>query len=266
MLIAPNIERILGTPDARKHLGVDVKSGQLILKTPEEKAIARLAIMVSDVANRSIKVSHLDTKEQRVEYAKGVASRPLLEPATGAASQLVATIPGAGPSADVKRISPYRGTLIPRQFKLAIPQPRINRIYYELQRLKVETFVNCCAVMLRVFVELSVDDFAQRRGISLKVSAKPKSSASGTQQPQAKDKDMTLREKLRTIARYLESHDICTQAELKGVRALIANRDHVLSVDSLHAYVHNKDYSPTPTDLKTTWDNLQVFIERIWTI
>jgi len=96
----------------------------------------------------------------------------------------------------------------------------------------------------------------------LRVTPKPKPSAIGSTPP---SREMTLREKLSTIANYLETNSLCNKAELKGVRALVSNRDHVLSVDSLNAYVHNKDYSPTPIDLKTTWDNLQVFIERLWT-
>jgi len=259
-----NIERILGTPEARKHLGVDVKDRQLILRAPEEEAIARLSIVVTDVANKRITVSDIETREDRVNYAQEVAARPLPKPVSGIAATTTAksTGSGSGPATSTKRISPDRRTIIPKRFKLAIVQPRINRIYHELQKLNSEQFVNCCAVMFRVFVELSLDDFAKRHKISLRVTPKPKPSAIGSTPP---SREMTLREKLSTIANYLETNSLCNKAELKGVRALVSNRDHVLSVDSLNAYVHNKDYSPTPIDLKTTWDNLQVFIERLWT-
>ena len=75
-----NIERILGTPEARSYLGVDVKGGRLLLKAPEEEAIARLSIVVSDIANRNVKVTHLDSRDQRISYAKEVSSRPLPKP------------------------------------------------------------------------------------------------------------------------------------------------------------------------------------------
>lgn len=173
-------------------------------------------------------------------------------------------VSGTTPSGATRRIPPDRKTVIPKRFSLAIAQPRINRIYHELQKLNLEQFVNCCAVMFRVFVELSLDDFAQRHHIPLKAMPKPKSSRSGS--TSVSSKDMTLRQKLSTVADYLTANDLLTKAQLRGVRALLSNRDHVLSVDSLNAYVHNKDYSPTPADLKNKWDNLQVFIERIWTI
>jgi len=265
-----NIERILSTPDARKLLGIDVKGGLLELKSPEEEAIARLAMIVNDIANKHINVSDLDTKEQRITYANEVASRPLSKPndkgaSAGTTEETDAAGSKTGEGTKSKPISIHRRALIPGRFKLAIPHARINKIYHELCKLNVENFVNCSAVMFRVFLEMSVDHFAHKHGISLKIPVKQKSVKSSVSQKKLPDKNMTLRQKLSTIANHLESQNICTKPELQGVRKLISNRDHVLSVDSLHAYVHNKDYNPIATELKTTWDNLQTFIERIWT-
>ena len=161
-----------------------------------------------------------------------------------------------------RRISPERTTLIPGRFKIAIPQTRINKIYHELQDLKTDKFANCSAVMFRVFIELSVDDFAHRHRIALKTA--PKQKQTSAKSSQALTRDMSFRQKLETVADYLDINKICTKDELRGIRSLIANRNHVLSVDSLNAYVHNKHYNPTPSDLKTTWDNVQVFVERLW--
>lgn len=261
-----NVERVLGTPDARRLLGVDVKSGQLILKAPDEDAIGRLALFVSDVANRNIKVTDLDSKDQRIEYAREVASRPLPKSSiTSQATRGQVSNIGANPSgqAGTRRIGSVRNTLIPRQLKLTIPQTRINKIYHELQKLRIDQFINCGAVMFRVFVELSVDAFAQKHKILLKVLPKKINNTSGQQ---VQPKDMTLREKLTVVADYLEKQSLCSKAELRGIRALISNRDHFLSVDSLNAFVHNKDYNPIATDIKTTWDNVQIFVERIWTV
>jgi hypothetical protein len=252
-----NIERVLGTPEARRELGVEVKGEKLTLSSPEEDSLGRLALLVSDVANRVVRVTDLDTKDQRVAYAKDVASRPIPSPVppasqTGAAKQKAVR---------ATRIAPERRALIPRHLKIRIQQTRINRIYSELQTLSAEHYVNSCAVLLRVFVELSVDDYAQRHKISLKTKPKAKSGKKTVVPP----KDMTLRDKLRTVAANLEARNVCTKQELHGIRTLASNRNHVLSVDTLNAYVHNKDYTPTSTDLKTTWDNIQVFIERLWT-
>lgn len=251
-----NIERILGTPDARGLLGVEVNNQQLTLKHPEDDALARLAIIVSDVANRRVKVTELDTWQQRVDYAQKVASQPLPK----------ACKPGTTPSKTAqqeegtRRATAGRKTLIPRQLKLVIPHTRINRIYLELQTLNAEKFINSCAVMFRVFIEMSVDDFAQRHRIPLTVPARSKSVPGS--KPELKE--MTLRKKLTAVADHLEKQGTCTKGELHGARSLINNRQHVLSVDSMNAYVHNKEYSPTPSDLKGNWDSIQVFVQKLW--
>lgn len=259
-----NVERLLGTPEARKALGVDVKNGQLIIVAEENEALGRLAMVVSEVANKKIKVTNLDSKDQRVAYAQEIASRQF--PTKG----INAGIGGSGagnasttpkPATSVRRIGPDRKMLIPRLLKLTIPQARINRIYHELQKLTVDEYVNCCAVMFRVFIELSIDHYAQQQKISLKTTPHKKS---GSQSPQPKD--MTLREKTKTVAQYLEDNNLLDKHQLQGIRSLHANRFHVLSVDSMNAYIHNKDYNPTATDLKANWDSIQVFVQGLWAV
>jgi hypothetical protein len=258
-----NIERILGTTDARPYLGIDIKNNELIFKAPEEDVIAHLATLVSDVAHKRIKVRDLDTPEQRVEYAKEVASRPVekpsFEPGTSSDS-------GDGKVASpLKRIPHDRKTLIPPRLKLTIPHTRINKIYHELLSLDINKFVNSCSVMLRVFVELSVDDYAKRRGISLDKIIDARTNSKG-EQLAAYKVEFKLREKLTAVADYLEKNNICSKDELRAIRTIINNKDHILSVDSLNAYVHNKDFNPLPSDLKATWDNLAIFMQRIWSI
>ncbi|MFI5340926.1 MAG: hypothetical protein ACHQ7N_13945, partial [Candidatus Methylomirabilales bacterium] len=202
-----NIERILGTPDARKLLGVDVRNDKLVLKSPEDQALGRLATVVADVAGRHVRVTDLDTKDQRVTYAQEVASRPIRTPLTPAGAGQGAPAPTAPASHALRpagRISAQRRTLIPKHLKLRIPQTRINRIYGELQKLNADQYVNSCAVLLRVFVELSVDDYAQRHRMDLKVAPKAKK---GTKTP-PRQRDMTLKGNSRrwpTLWRLKES-------------------------------------------------------------
>jgi len=32
----------------------------------------------------------------------------------------------------------------------------------------------------------------------------------------------------------------------------------------LNAYVHNQNFYPSASELKTSWDNLEPFIEKLW--
>ena len=165
----------------------------------------------------------------------------------------------------MKRIPHDRKTLIPPRLKLTIPNTRINNIYNELQKLEISKFANSCSVLLRVFVEFSVDDYAERRSISL-IKAIPARTNLKGEHIAAYDVEFKLREKLIAVADYLEKNDICKKDELRGIRTIIANKDHVLSIDSLNAYVHNKNFNPLVSDLKATWDNLEIFMKRIWSI
>jgi hypothetical protein len=252
-----NIERLLNTPEARHEIGVELSSGKLSLKQPEDKALSRLAAVVSDVAHRKIRVTHLDSKDQRVAYAREVAARPI--------TALKGPTPGtpgtpASPSTPTtKRVPLQRATLIPRQLKLSIKPPRVNRIYDELQRLRLKNYVNSGAVLLRVFVELSIDEYANRRSLSLRVTPTPKPGSTKAPAP----RDMKLKEKVKVAADDLEKRGVCTKPNLQGVRALM-HKHHPLSIDSLHAYVHNAHYSPSVSDLTQTWDNIEPFVIGLW--
>ncbi len=255
-----NVERILGTPDARRMLGVDVKNNQLVFIAPDEEALGRLSIIITDIANKDIKVTDLDSKEQRVDYARKVASQPLpnaIDIDEKNKSGEAKPKPGTG-----RRISPDRKVLIPRSCKLTIPHSRLNKIYHELQKLSIDDHINACAVLFRVFIELSIDHYAKEKSISLKITPQPKPGTTVSLQ----SKDMSLREKIKTIYEYMENNNIADKAEMRGIKALYANRDHVLSVDGLNAYIHNKDFNPTPSDLKSNWDSIQKWVEYLWAI
>src|SRR5690606_29740542 len=81
---------------------------------------------------------------------------------------------GSKKTASSRNIKPDRKALIPSRLKLTIGQHRINRIYFELRKLDVEEFVNSVAVMFRVFIELSVDQYAQDHSIDLTFIPKAK--------------------------------------------------------------------------------------------
>jgi hypothetical protein len=263
-----NIGRFLGTPEARKEIGVDVIKGKLQFIGSEREGIARLSIVISDVANKKIKVTDLDSKDQRIGYARDVASRPLPEakviPSNVNLMELASlkVVPPTSSShtsksspAIVRRNPPDRNTLIPKSFKLQIEQTRINQIYYELQKLKIDQSINSIAVLFRVFIELSIDHFGHERDISFTVPGRTKPGVSifcekcnaslETKPITLPDKDMTLREKITCVIDHLDDKTPAMKNELKGIRALVSNKYDILSVDSLNAYCHNKEYSPT---------------------
>lgn len=257
-----NIERVLGTPEARELLGVEVKDGKLFLKSPEDVALARLAEVVADVAHGRKKVTDLDTKDQRVAYAQEVAAKCKSARKPSASGQGGSGSGGAAGGADGSRAagaaSLGRRTVAPPRLKLPITEVRIGRILSELQKLNVEKFTNSSAVLLRVFVEMSVDCYAERNKIRTTVPLGPGKGG--------KFREMTLREKLTAVVQHMDANKVANKHELQGIRALIADRHHVFSVESWHGYVHNRHYNPDASNLKTNWDNIQAFVVKLWPV
>lgn len=256
-----NIQRILDTPDARRELGVDIQKGELVFIEPEEVALGRLALVVADIANKRVKVSDLDYKDQRVAYAKRIANQPLppLVPQSDSKGGSAPQTGGSKKTASSRNIKPDRKALIPSRLKLIIGQHRINRIYFELRKLDVEEFVNSVAVMFRVFIELSVDQYAQDHSIDLTFISKAKPG-----EPPSPPKAHHLPKKLELVAQYLEDNKLLTKNELRGIRAMAKKDLNLLSIDTINAYVHNKDFHPVASELKISWDNIQRFVQGLW--
>ena len=54
--------------------------------------------------------------------------------------------------------------MIPKSFKVTVGNDRLIEIRRELTQLKRENFPNAGAVLLRVFLELSIKDYLERTG------------------------------------------------------------------------------------------------------
>jgi hypothetical protein len=242
-----NLARLVNDPDVRDALGLRAEKGAIKAILPEDHLVKGLAKVVTDVATGSISVNEIRTKTQRQEYVEGLVRLGYIP------SSKVKPIPAWDLPAVAPRPSPRRGrppttsrrSLIPTSCALRISHSRIAKICRELKQLDVDQFTNSAAVMLRVFLELSLDEYVQAKRISV---------------PEKK----TLAQKLRAAADHLEKAGVLDRAALKPVRVAASSRDSLFSTDTLHAYVHNRSFSPKASELKITWDNMQAFMEAIW--
>ena len=62
---------------------------------------------------------------------------------------------------DKNRKTRNRGALVPKSLNLHISNPKINKIFEELKHVQVKTCPNASSVLLRVFLELSVDAYLE---------------------------------------------------------------------------------------------------------
>ena len=118
-----------------------------------------------------------------------------------------------------------------------------------MRKLKLEEYTNTLGVILRAFLELSVDEFLDNNSVTL--STRP-----------------TLTNKILAAADHLENLPAgqnMSKVKLRPIRKFADTSNSTISnVDTLHAYIHDRHLHPTPGDLKAHWDNIEEFIARIW--
>jgi hypothetical protein len=142
-----------------------------------------------------------------------------------------------------------RTSVVPKSCKLDVTTAKIAGIYGELRILQLSKH----GVLLRVFLEMSVDDYLERAGIAL--AAKDLKSGH--------TREKKLKEKVKeTIAHMVANGAV--ERDFKGVETAMNDPLNPFSIDTLHAYIHNRFFTPTDTHLVTGWDNTQRFFEKIW--
>jgi len=129
-----------------------------------------------------------------------------------------------------------RTAAVPRTCKLNVTNPKIAQIYSELRSLRLAQHPHAIAVLLRVFLETSLDHYLTKVSIPLSVR-----TGGG-------DKDKNLRKKLEETIDYLVKQG-APRKDFAGVVRGINVSTHPFSMELLHSYVHNRFVSPTERDL-----------------
>ncbi len=149
-----------------------------------------------------------------------------------------------------KKTTNQRLTIIPEDCHLTIEAQRIHDIYDELQvELDSEKCTNACAVLLRVFIELSLDDYIKKHTITLSTN---KSSPS-------------LSTKLYSVTQHVVNSGLLSKENAEPIYGA-AKTEAVLAptVLQMHTYVHRDTSTPLASDLRKHWNNLQPLMEIIW--
>lgn len=257
--IVTNLRRLLSTPYFRERVGVDIIDGQVVSHYPYRELAKSLSKVVEDLKTRTINVGDIYDKDARVRYANSLGAEYLPDPATrldapvALGGDALGTQPrrpsGTKPRRRRPRPPVERTALIPKSSHLEIHPPRINQIYNELLTLSVDQFLNACSVLLRVFVELSVDHYLEAREVM--------------SEPERRNKPLAAR--MKAAAADLRSRGEIS-SQLEEAVELIANNKGVLaaSVPTFNMYVHNPYVFPKPQELRLAWQQLQPFIEKLW--
>jgi hypothetical protein len=145
-----------------------------------------------------------------------------------------------------------RTGVVPKSCKLNITNAKIEKIHGELKILQLSKHVHAISVLLRVFLEMSVDEYLVN---------KANSALKFTRNGHTTDKKLAA--KVQEVVGHLVANG-ADRKDFKGVLAALADEHHPFSIDTLHAYIHNRFFTPTERSLTTAWDNAQRFFEMIW--
>ena len=141
-------------------------------------------------------------------------------------------------------------TVLPKDFKILFGNDRLIDIRKELVKLKRNEFPNAGAVLLRVFLELSIKDYLERTGeleqLKKDLRSKNKLHISGV--PLIKQ----LVGKIVDIAK----NQLNSQDAVKVEKALRPDPAAPFSINDLHAFVHNTEF-PTERDILQFWNRTE---------
>ncbi len=250
-----NLERLLTDKDVQSVLGIQLNNGVLETTLMRDEVKKGLLKIVNDIASKKVKVKNIYLKDDRKKYIEDF--KPGIDiPDTSKQAENIwqlSMVEQSIPMVPKKKrriaLSTDRHTLIPRNWIIQIQETKINKIYIELKDINVDDFANAVSVLFRVFLELSIDAFDNKYNFPRR---------------EKKGKLISLRERFKRVAEYMEKNGMANKNELKGLRVLTQAKDSLYSVDTFNDYVHNRHFSPVPNDLKINWDNVQVFMEKLW--
>jgi hypothetical protein len=252
--IFTNLERLLSSPEARRKLGIDVVQGEVVALHTREAIAKSLSRVVEDLKTGRVTVPDLYKADQRKSYAEnlprsvtpGKKSR-LSTPVSLAGLTAGRTTPAVTkPPKKQSPKPPARTTVIPKTAQLNVTPPRIGAIYNELLSLAAQQYPNACAVLLRVFIELSVDHFVADRKLTV-VGSDP------------------LSKRMKAVAAKLKADSVISERLKKAIEQ-VANGPSLVApgIPTFNQYVHNQYTHPKAPELFAAWDELQPMMEKVW--
>lgn len=247
--------RLLGDPAVRAAMGIEKSGDRVESLVPVEELEKVVTRVVQDIAKGEWNVTKLKSKAQRQAYLDQLPKSVL--PKTQAVGgpwtvdlDVAPAVVSPPPTARVREKSLTRKTLIPKTFVISTSDasPRLATIYRELKALQVDKNKNAVAVLLRVFIELCLDDYIPREKVTII----------------RKDaKRTTLGDKVNSAAAHLKKANKLNKNQENAAERLVGDGTDPNSITTLHAFVHSRHASPLPSELLTIWDNIADFMRLI---
>lgn len=254
------LERFLENRTVRQELGLDVKEGKLVTKLPADEVARPLKKIVLDLATKRTRVGSLMKTKDMLKYVREDMGKDHL-PRMSKARSVERTLDAIPTSEFTKvRSGPPRRKPDPSDRKQVVPKScRINvsrnrqaDIYKELRTLRLDDAPNAIAVLLRVFLELSLDHFLESQNKPLRFTA-----------PGGRDQWKSLDKKLAEAVEILVDSG-APKNRFAAITRSLSVKSSPMNIELLHLYVHDQFATPLRKELTAAWDHAQPLFEHIW--
>ncbi len=249
-----NLNRLLSAEGFRNRVGISVVKNHVEYTHKEDLVLVALARIADDLIAGRIVLDHIWSNADKRTYLDRLEKEGALPTAADALSKSKdfkgSKPPPKTPPDDDPPPSPAlkpeaRQTLIRNIDYGLVPQAHLQRatdIWNELQhRLKFGEHDNAIAVLLRVLLEFAIENYIDRKSLST---------------VHANDK---LARRFRKVIDNMEATAALEKKYLQNLKKF-ERQEALLSANTLHAYVHHKNFFPSDHHLKSMWDSLADFV------
>jgi hypothetical protein len=244
-----NLNRLLSAEPFRNRLGISVRRGKLTIIRDQQVTLQALRHVASDLANRVITLGDIWDTESKLRYIDQLEAQGILPKVVRPPSKLTPAPTSPKPSLPRPNRAPPKPLpwphLIPDvDYGLTWPAhlQRQRAIWEELQyKLELSEAPNAISVLLRVLLELSIDNYLKR------------------EKPVGVFEADKLSRKAAKVAKDLEGRGKIDK-KYHGAIAKLQQGEEIVSIDTLNRYVHSPNFSVSPDHLKMLWATLADFV------
>lgn len=252
-----NIGRLLDSAAGKKHLGISVANdgdGKTpLLSANPEWALGVLKRIIEDVRDGVVDSRSHNTASEIEDYFKSLpkelqpprGKRPAPKPFRDISLK---SAPYAGtksplPKPKTKTAPRTRSTLAPKRLTFQHPpSEKGQQLLREATAIDPKKLPVSSAAVLRAFIELTIEEYMDKVGL-LK-----------TGQNKGKPFDLSLSQKAEAVIQHMTQNKVASSSDLREFRKGVADSKAPASIQSLHAFVHNKYAMPTPEGVRAGWD------------
>jgi hypothetical protein len=263
---ASTLERVSGSPDFRKFLGIDFDEiGGVVGKVHPDEFKSAYSYIVAEIAHKRADTRTLNDAKSIKKYIRSIAKvKP--DPAKKGTftskdflveeTLSVRSTPTPKVKSSKKRT---QSSLIARGFPCNISMERIKTVLWELQHLKVSDYENAVGILVRIFIELATSNYMQQTG---QMKELIDNVNKGAKQPKSSDWTPTLRQMLgHLMAKDEDLKKSLPRQAIKAINKAIADDDYQLSLDGMDQFAHNPYVSPNERQLRQLWNAFEKYVE-----